>query len=141
MCIRDRLDVLYDLAKAAIDGLDTPIHIPVISDILSGFGVPEFSMLDIACWVVAVPATIIYKLTLDEAPFPDNEETDFFIHVQDYQALVDRLRQPSAAGMPTRSGGLSIDLGLGDSSALATRSADFSFDLGLGCLLYTSRCV
>ena len=126
------LDVLYDLAKAAIDGLDTPIHIPVISDILSGFGVPEFSMLDIACWVVAVPATIIYKLTLDEAPFPDNEETDFFIHVQDYQALVDRLRQPSAAGMPTRSGGLSIDLGLGDSSALATRSADFSLDLGSG---------
>ena len=109
-------DILYDLAIEAIDLLDTKIHIPVISDILNAFGVPDFSILDILCWVAAAPATIAYKLFADEAPFPDDEVTQFLIEATDYQAMVDRLRQPDVPAMPTRSAGFSIDFLAGENS-------------------------
>lgn len=94
-------DVLYDVAKAVVAVLDTPIYIPVVSDILKDFGVPAFSFLDIACWVAAVPATLVYKLAEGAAPFPDNAETDFLATVPDYPSLLSAFSQkpatPSAA--------------------------------------------
>lgn len=111
------LDILYDLAKESITLLDTPIHIPILSDILNAFGVPDFSLLDIVCWVGAIPVTLAYKLIKDEAPFPDNELTTFLITATDYQAVVERMKEPSPPTLPTRSAGFSIDLLAGDSSA------------------------
>lgn len=81
-------DIVYDLAKAALKLFDTPIHIPVLSDILSDIGIPEFSFLDVVCWVVAVPVTIGYKIVHNAAPFSDNSETSFLINVTDFQSLV-----------------------------------------------------
>lgn len=66
----------------------TPIHIPVISDILSEIGIPEFSFLDVACWVAAVPVTLGYKIAHNTAPFPDNDETSFLINAINFQSVV-----------------------------------------------------
>lgn len=83
------LDVLYDVAKAAVDLLDMTVHIPVISDILKDFGIPEFSILDILCWVAAAPATIFYKLSSGAAPFADDADTKLLISATDYQSILD----------------------------------------------------
>lgn len=84
------LDVLYDIAKAVVGLLDTTIHIPVLSDILKDFGIPEFSLLDILCWVVAAPATIAYKIASGgQGPFPDDEDTKQLMSATNYQSLLD----------------------------------------------------
>lgn len=83
------LDILNELASEAIKILDTPIYIPVVSDILEDFGVPELSFLDLFCYVAAVPVTLGYKIAKDEAPFPDNEETNFLKSATSYQQVVD----------------------------------------------------
>lgn len=65
------MDVLVLVAKDGIAALDTPIRIPVLSDILDDFGVSiNFSMFDIVMMVAAVPATLGYKLANGSAPFP-----------------------------------------------------------------------
>ena len=71
------LDILYELVSTILDALDTEIHIPVVSDILKDFGVPRLSLLDIFCWITAVPVTISYKIGVGAAPFPDNASTTF----------------------------------------------------------------
>lgn len=81
------LDVIYDMAESALKVFETPIHIPVVSDILEDFGVPEFSFLDIACWVGAVPVTIAYKLAKGKAPFDDNAETKTLTNATSFTSL------------------------------------------------------
>ncbi|MEG4574225.1 hypothetical protein QUA56_16270 [Microcoleus sp. N3A4] len=105
-------DILYDIAKAALQLFDTPIHIPVISDILSEIGISEFSFLDVACWVAAVPVTLGYKIAHNTDPFPDNDETSFLINVTNFQSVVSAfsgstplaMAATSVAGAPDRLG-------------------------------------
>jgi hypothetical protein len=89
--VRNVVDALFDvvsyLVDAAIDLLDTPIHIPVLSDILKEFEIPEFSLLDIACWIAAVPTNLLYKVIHGATPFPDDEYTRFLITTTDYATL------------------------------------------------------
>jgi hypothetical protein len=80
-------DVIASLVDAAITMLDTPIHIPVLSDILKEFGVPEFSFLDIACWIAAIPTNLLYKAIRGATPFPDDKFTSFLINAPDYATL------------------------------------------------------
>ncbi|GAA1364344.1 hypothetical protein [Streptomyces beijiangensis] len=94
-------DILYDIAKAAVKLLDTPIHIPVVSDILNSFGVPDLSFLDLACWVAAVPVTLAYKVTAGRTPFPDNADTTFLITVADYPTLLNAFQPKQAAARST----------------------------------------
>ncbi|WP_329116314.1 hypothetical protein [Streptomyces sp. NBC_01465] len=94
-------DVLYDIAKAAVKLLDTPIHIPVVSDILNSFGVPDLSFLDLACWVAAVPVTLAYKVAKGKAPFPDNADTTFLIGVTDYPTLLNAFQPKQITGQAT----------------------------------------
>jgi hypothetical protein len=81
------LNLLYDVASDALAALDTPIHIPVVSDILAEIGIPEFSMLDVICWVGAVPVTIAYKVAKGAAPFADDADTTFLMTAPDLQTL------------------------------------------------------
>ncbi|MEO6997456.1 MAG: hypothetical protein ABI112_05180 [Terracoccus sp.] len=86
-------DILYIMVKAAVDLFDYPIHIPVVSDILNAFGLPDLSFLDIVCWIVAVPVTIAYKIAMtiggrpDTSPFPDSPETTFLISATDFPSV------------------------------------------------------
>jgi hypothetical protein len=86
------LDLILSMAREAVALLDTPIHIPVLSDILRHFGVPEFSFLDLGCWIAAAPATIFYKMLTGRAPFPDEPHTKTLIEAPDWPALLRALR-------------------------------------------------
>jgi hypothetical protein len=81
-------DVASDVAHAAVEMLDTPIHIPVVSDVLNFFGVPDFSFLDVICWLSAIPATLLYKIFAGAAPFPDTPHTAALIAARDYPSLL-----------------------------------------------------
>lgn len=76
MAVDKVLDFLTLLIDEAIKILDTPIHIPVVSDILKDlFGIKLPSVLDALCLIVAVPATIAYKIAHGHAPFESGDES------------------------------------------------------------------
>lgn len=79
--------IVEALAQTALDVLTTPVYIPVVSDILSYFGVSMPSMLDVFCWVAAVPFTLAYKIVKDAAPFPDDANTEFLINATSWSDL------------------------------------------------------
>ncbi len=70
------LDLIMELMEGFMEILETPIHIPVVSDILKDFGIDDITILDIFCWIAAIPATLIYKIAKGKAPFPDNATTN-----------------------------------------------------------------
>ncbi|WP_158826618.1 hypothetical protein [Mucilaginibacter lacusdianchii] len=80
-------DFLTTITEDALSVLTTPVTIPIISDILSDFGVPSFSVLDVLCWVAAVPATIVYKIVFGQAPFAANAETEFLSQATTFDAI------------------------------------------------------
>lgn len=87
------LDIFTAVARKALALLDAPLHIPVISDILNAIGIPDFSTLDVICWIAAVPVTIGYKVAAalagkeHRAPFPDNTETLLLIEANDFAII------------------------------------------------------
>ncbi len=86
--IDSAIDLITVLVDAAFAIIDKKIHIPVVTEILSFYGVPHFSFLDIITYVGAIPATMSYKLLKRTAPFPDGPTTDFLINTKDYNTLV-----------------------------------------------------
>ncbi|KAH8748597.1 hypothetical protein F5883DRAFT_436293 [Diaporthe sp. PMI_573] len=82
------LDVLAQLAPAAVGLLGTEIYVPVISDILEAIGVPSISFLDLFTWMAAVGYTVVYKITHDDAPpFPDDADTQAVLAARDWTTL------------------------------------------------------
>lgn len=84
------MDVLFQIAemigKMLTSLLEAPLRIPVISDILDFFGVSGVSILDILSWVVAVPATLGYKICFQKAPV-DSELATILLNIKDYSTL------------------------------------------------------
>ncbi|KPM44923.1 hypothetical protein AK830_g1610 [Neonectria ditissima] len=93
-------DVLISLSTSALDLLTTPIHIPVISDILDALGVPKISFLEVICWVAAVAYTIVYKIAHNEAPFPDTDDISNLISAQSWADVQALLGQPPQSSTP-----------------------------------------
>ncbi|WP_312334516.1 hypothetical protein [Sphingobacterium sp.] len=91
-------DVLFDIfikmLESALEILDTPIYIPVVSDILEYFGVPKVSMLDLICYIGAVPVTVVYKIAKGAAPFPEDQFTDFLINASDFAEVEKAFNPP-----------------------------------------------
>jgi hypothetical protein len=104
------LDILYELASTALELLDTPIHIPVVSNILEDFGVPELSFLDLIAYIAAVPVTIGYKIAHDEAPFLDNDNTNFLTHTTDFDAMKAAFSTHTLSSKPSKKVKTSVDL-------------------------------
>ncbi|KAB8218036.1 hypothetical protein BDV33DRAFT_205817 [Aspergillus novoparasiticus] len=94
------LDVLHDMASAAVTLLDTKIHIPVISDILNAIGVPDLSFLDLFTWIAAVAYTVVYKIGKSEAPFPDSNEVQTIISATSWDQLAAMFSGPSMSISP-----------------------------------------
>jgi hypothetical protein len=71
------VELIEGLYDALIVFLDTPIWIPVISNLLEDiFGYEiSLSLLDIFCYIGAIPGTIVYKLLNGEAPFSEDDPT------------------------------------------------------------------
>lgn len=92
------IDVLFDIViqmvTSALEILDTPIYIPVVSDILEYFGVPKVSMLDLICYMGAVPVTVVYKIAKNSAPFPDDEFTNFLINATSFEEVKKAFNPP-----------------------------------------------
>lgn len=89
------IDLLIAFADTITDILSAPVYIPIVSDILSAFGVSMPSLLDMLCWIAAVPATIIYKAVTGNAPFPDNSTTSMLINATDFNVLVQAFNPPA----------------------------------------------
>ncbi|MGH1337219.1 MAG: hypothetical protein ACRBFS_13940 [Aureispira sp.] len=74
--VKNLLDAIFELLKKLVytvkEFLSAPLYIPIVSDFLSLMGVELPSIIDIFCWIAAVPATVIYKLVKGAAPFPKN---------------------------------------------------------------------
>ena len=71
------LDFLTLLVEEIYAILDAPMEIPIVSDILKDlFDIELPSVLDILCYVVAIPATLGYKVLNGTAPYPsDGDDT------------------------------------------------------------------
>lgn len=70
------LSMLSALIDLIADAIVFEIHIPIISWLFRELtGGDEISMVNIVAFVVAFPMTIIYKATILETPFPDDEWT------------------------------------------------------------------
>jgi hypothetical protein len=82
------LSLIQDALTAILGILDTAITIPVLSDVLSDFGVPSLTYFDVLCWVGAVPATLVYELAEGDEPFPDNGQTASLISAPDWAAFL-----------------------------------------------------
>jgi hypothetical protein len=87
------LDVLEAVAAGAADLLDTAIDIPVISGLYKEISGDDLSLLDVACLIGAIPATICAKLFTGAAPFPDDARTAALIGAADF-AAIQRIRNP-----------------------------------------------
>lgn len=97
------IDALFDLLiyfmNFAIDALDTEIHIPVVSDILNYFNIPNASILDILGWITAIPTTILYKTINQHAPFSDDQDTQRILKASTFkevEALFSNTQQVSS---------------------------------------------
>jgi hypothetical protein len=73
------LDVMEILVQGMIDVMNATIEIPVISWMYRKVAKTDLSILDAACLVGAIPATILYKAATSKAPFPDNAFTSSVI--------------------------------------------------------------
>lgn len=70
------LDFLTLLIYEAIELLDAPMYIPVLSDILKDmFDIELPSILDVICLIGAVPTTIVYKAVKGRAPYESGDGT------------------------------------------------------------------
>jgi len=67
--------------------LDAPLDIPVLSRLYKKISGDTLSFLDLICLVGAIPATIIYKLSTGEVPYPDNSRTKALINATDFSTL------------------------------------------------------
>lgn len=94
------LDVLHDMASAAVTLLDTKIHIPVISDILNGIDVPDISFLDLITWIAAVGYTVVYKTVENKPPFPDDEHVRAIISATSWGQPTEMFLGPSSISIP-----------------------------------------
>lgn len=84
------IDCIVTIFDVLIVYISEPIWIPIVSNILEeifGFEI-QFSLLDILCLVGAIPATLIYKILNQKAPFTaDDGFSTQIMNATDYQSL------------------------------------------------------
>ena len=87
-------DIISEVANTILQILDTPVYIPVLSDVLEFFGVSIPSMFDMLCWIAAVPATLAYKVINNEAPFRDDEFSAYLINAKSFNQIREAFIRP-----------------------------------------------
>ncbi|MDD7886899.1 hypothetical protein [Flavivirga sp. 57AJ16] len=85
------LDIIKILMQGVLDILDAKIEIPVLSWLYKKITGNDLSLLDVVCLALAIPATLLYKVFKDEAPFPDNATTSALISASSWSQLQDVL--------------------------------------------------
>lgn len=98
------IDLFEVILDSALEILDKPIKIPVLSDILTDiFGIKPFSLLDITCLIPAIASTAIYKLTTGEAPLTD-EMYNYYMSINSFKEInkVNMLLTAAQADNPSK---------------------------------------
>ncbi|KFZ23685.1 hypothetical protein V502_01836 [Pseudogymnoascus sp. VKM F-4520 (FW-2644)] len=86
--------VIEILAENAMDLLDAPISIPVLSSMYRKIsGGNELSFLDLICLVIAIPSTVIYKLANNAPPFPAGPTTQLLSNAAGLHVISQIVRQ------------------------------------------------
>jgi hypothetical protein len=70
------IDVVLTIVEGMWNVFEAKLNIPVLTPLYFQITGADLSLLDVVCLVLAIPATITYKLIRNEAPFPDNHNTD-----------------------------------------------------------------
>ena len=74
------LDLVAQLVAGMIEILDTSLDIPILSWLYNLLTGDDLSFLVLICLIAAIPVTLSYKATADEAPFPRGDSfTDSLI--------------------------------------------------------------
>jgi hypothetical protein len=82
------IGVVESLLNTFKHTLNTPMNIPVLSYLYKEITGYDLTPLDAACFIGAIPVTVIYKLVKGNAPFPyDDPTTDQLINAADDTAL------------------------------------------------------
>ncbi|HYH66544.1 MAG TPA: hypothetical protein VD866_17755 [Urbifossiella sp.] len=132
------LDIFEAMATAALKTVTDPLYIPVVSEILSDFGVTDISPLDVVSWVAAFPVTVGYNYTQGSEPFPDNDLTTYLsTGAKDFASAVLALqcgKRPPAAADGLRATGDGSPLTLQGSISPEAHKASGVFHLLSGFL-------
>jgi hypothetical protein len=87
-CLLTFLDLAKLLADTVLAVLDAPLNIPILSPIYKDITGDQLSFLDLACFIGAIPATVLYKAVTNAAPFPIGDQLwDSLINAPDYGAV------------------------------------------------------
>ncbi|CAN9347874.1 unnamed protein product [Alternaria sp. RS040] len=125
-------NVIYHLSSSAIDLLDTKIHVPILSDILNGIGVPDISFLDLITWIGATGITVIYKLANDgNAPFPDNVTSRTLINARNWTEFATVFKPNSSPSLSAKATAIDI-------SGASMGSGLVKISESVGTLIYSS---
>jgi len=81
------LQLLQIIISGLVDMLDAPLDIPVLSSLYKSISGDTLTFLDLICLVGAIPATIIFKLSTGNVPYPDNSMTTALINATDFSTL------------------------------------------------------
>jgi hypothetical protein len=93
------VDVIKVFSDLLLQFLDAPAEIPVISWVYKLVTGSDLSMLDLICFITAIPTTVIYKAMSGYAPFPDDEHTQALIDAHDFEAFRSILSTPRVSPM------------------------------------------
>ncbi len=91
------IEIMVVLVEGVLAVLDTHVEIPVISWLYKNITGNDLSLLDALCLVIAIPSTIIYKLTYNKSPYPDNAFTNSLIDACSWLDLQKAFIQSSVA--------------------------------------------
>jgi len=130
------IDVLSKLVEGIVDALDASIEIPILSALYRDISGNDLSVLDLACLVVAIPVTLIFKLVAERAPYPDDAKTSALINAKDFASIQQAYGiQPPALTERPRTALIGAQQGISDSDmkddTLALTIAAFFASLGL----------
>ncbi|MEY3441895.1 MAG: hypothetical protein RLZZ519_176, partial [Bacteroidota bacterium] len=92
------LDKLIGVIGNILDILNAEWKIPLVSELYQSItGGGKLTFLNLACLIVAVPATPIYKLAIGRSPFPDEAAIEGFIKTLKPSGIDEYLEEVNAA--------------------------------------------
>ncbi len=83
------LDIIKVLMQGVLDLLDAKIDIPVLSWLYKQITGNNLSLLDVVCFALAIPTTLLYKIGTGKTPFPNNDTTTKIINAASWEELQD----------------------------------------------------
>ncbi|KAG9197539.1 hypothetical protein G6514_001495 [Epicoccum nigrum] len=142
------IDVIRIVSDLILDFLDAPADIPVISWVYKLVTGNDLTLIDLMCFVAAIPTTIICKVISGKAPFPDDRHTEALIEAQDFETFKSHFVTPSvsaavAVSTATDGGGSAAQKSLLRDDITGTDTAAGIFNIlggigSLGVMIFSS---